>query len=68
MAFGTGIHFCVGNQLARAELNAAVKAMVTRCGTISLAAGDESISYHSQFISRSPSRLDVIVTPASTGE
>jgi cytochrome P450 len=64
MAFGTGIHFCVGNQLARAELNAAVKAMVTRCGSISLAAGDESISYHPQFISRAPSRLDVIVTPA----
>jgi cytochrome P450 len=64
MAFGTGIHFCVGNQLARAELNAAVRAIVTRCATIELQAGDASVSYHKQFISRAPARLDVIVTRA----
>jgi cytochrome P450 len=64
MSFGTGIHFCVGNQLARAELNAAVRAIVTRCGTITLPQGDASITYHKQFISRAPASLEVIVTPA----
>jgi cytochrome P450 len=64
LSFGAGIHFCVGNQLARAELRSAVSEIVKRCGTIALAAGDQSIEYHKQFISRAISRLDVEITPA----
>lgn len=62
MAFGSGIHFCVGNQLARAELQGAIRAIVEKCGTIALADGDRSVSYHSQFISRAPAKVDVVVT------
>ena len=64
LTFGAGVHFCVGNQLARAELRTAAAAIVARCAEIRLVDGDKSFSYHMQFISRSLSRLDIEVTPA----
>lgn len=62
-AFGSGIHFCIGNQLARAELRIAIAALVARAGTISLARGEESVDFHEQIINLSPSRLEVVIDP-----
>lgn len=43
LAFGTGIHFCVGNQLARAELRIALTALIKRYRNFRYAAGENSI-------------------------
>jgi cytochrome P450 len=63
LTFGTGIHFCVGNQLARAELRSAIAGITRRCASIRLANGPASYSYHMQFIARSLARLDLVVEP-----
>lgn len=43
LAFGTGIHFCVGNQLARAELRIGLTALIKRYRNFRYAAGANSI-------------------------
>lgn len=64
LTFGSGIHLCIGNQLARAELRSAIAAITARCGSISLAKGVDSYRYYPLFIARALARLDVVVTPA----
>jgi cytochrome P450 len=64
LTFGQGVHLCVGNQLARAELRVAMTEITQRCGSIRLAKGAESFEYHPLFIARSLARLDVVLTPA----
>jgi cytochrome P450 PksS len=45
IAFGTGIHFCLGHQLARIEGACALKALFTRWPTLTLAVDDSEIRW-----------------------
>ncbi|MBI1181746.1 MAG: cytochrome P450 [Alphaproteobacteria bacterium] len=52
LAFGSGIHHCVGSQLARAEMLAAFRSMLRHFKTIDLAVAPEEIGYHPSFALR----------------
>jgi cytochrome P450 PksS len=45
MAFGTGIHFCLGHQLARIEGRCALKSLFQRWSTLALAVDQSEISW-----------------------
>ncbi len=45
VAFGTGIHFCLGHQLARLEAKCALEALYTRWPELALAVGPEAIHW-----------------------
>jgi cytochrome P450 len=45
MAFGTGIHFCLGHQLARIEGMCALKALLRRWPKLELAVGESEIKW-----------------------
>jgi cytochrome P450 PksS len=45
VAFGTGIHFCLGHQLARIEGKCALQALFTRYPKLELAVPDERIRW-----------------------
>jgi cytochrome P450 len=45
LSFGTGIHFCLGHQLARIEAMAALQALFTRWPKLALAVAPSQISY-----------------------
>ena len=45
LAFGTGIHFCLGHQLARIEAACAIKALFRRWPTLGLAVDDAEIRW-----------------------
>lgn len=57
LAFGSGIHHCVGSQLARAEMMAVFRAMLRHFATIELAVAPEEIGYHASFALRGPKSL-----------
>ncbi len=65
MAFGSGIHHCVGSQLARAEMKATFEAMLRRFSNFSLAGGIENIRYHASIALRGPDELPLTLKPAS---
>jgi cytochrome P450 len=48
IAFGTGIHFCLGYQLARLEGKCALQALYTRWPTLALAVEPEQIHWRSR--------------------
>ena len=45
LAFGTGIHFCLGHQLARIEGKCALQALFTRWPRLELAADETQIRW-----------------------
>jgi cytochrome P450 PksS len=45
LAFGTGIHFCLGHQLARIEAKCALQALFTRWPKLELAAHESAIRW-----------------------
>jgi len=48
MAFGTGIHFCLGYQLARLEGKCALQALYTRWPKLELAVKPDEIRWRSR--------------------
>jgi cytochrome P450 PksS len=48
IAFGTGIHFCLGHQLARIEARCALKALFTRWPKLRLAVDPSEIGWREQ--------------------
>jgi cytochrome P450 len=60
MTFGFGTHFCLGAALARAELETALRVIVTRLPGLRLAATDEvRITGTIHHLLRGPNRLPV---------
>lgn len=60
IAFGTGIHFCLGHQLARIEARCALKALFTRWPKLTLAVDTSQIQWRRQPGLRAIRRLPVL--------
>ncbi len=61
LAFGEGIHFCLGAPLARLEARIAFEAIVERCAKIQLADPGAALSYRGSFITRGLRALPLAV-------
>ena len=61
MAFGHGIHFCLGAALARLEAVCALQTLVARLDTIAVV-DEESLRYGRSFILRGLEHLELDVT------
>ncbi len=64
LSFGSGIHFCIGAGLARAEIEIALATLVARCPGLALAS--EELTWRSGLTLRGPERVPVRWTPAVT--
>ena len=60
VAFGAGIHFCLGHQLARIEAKCALRALFERWPRLELAAADSRIRWRKRAGIRAIERLPVI--------
>jgi cytochrome P450 len=60
LSFGTGIHFCLGHQLARIEAMAALEALFTRWPNLALATTPSQIRYH-----RRPGLRSIVKLPVA---
>jgi cytochrome P450 len=60
LAFGQGIHFCLGAQLARLEARIAIGALVERFPALRLAGGD--VAWRGNVVLRGPERLDLALS------
>ena len=63
MAFGSGIHHCVGSQLARAEMMASFRHMLDRFEKFELAIPRDDIHYHFSLALRGPQSVPLKLTP-----
>ncbi|GGQ66395.1 cytochrome P450 family protein [Streptomyces asoensis] len=61
LAFGHGIHRCVGAPLARAETEIALRAVLTRFPTIRLAVTPDQLAWRRTRLLRGPAALPVLV-------
>ncbi|MDT0319780.1 cytochrome P450 [Streptomyces millisiae] len=59
VTFGHGPHHCIGAQLARLELQEALKALLERFPELRLAEGPEGVAWKYGVIVRGPSRLHI---------
>jgi cytochrome P450 len=57
LAFGRGIHTCLGAPLARMEGRIAVERLLARFASIALAADVEDLDWHASFINHGPARV-----------
>lgn len=64
IAFGKGVHFCIGANLARLEVVNALQILARRLDTIELVDPD-GIEYEPSFVLRGIKRLDLRFTPAT---
>jgi cytochrome P450 PksS len=63
LAFGTGIHFCLGAPLARLEAQVAIPALLDRLPDLQLAVPTEALEWSNAFLFRSMVRMPVAFTP-----
>jgi cytochrome P450 len=61
LAFGTGIHFCLGHQLARIEAQCALRALFARWPALDLAVDPSQIRWRQRLGLRAIERLPVMV-------
>ncbi len=57
LAFGAGIHLCIGNQLARGELRLAFAALTRRLKNFRLSRGEAGTAWMTSYIAYGPTRL-----------
>lgn len=57
LAFGAGIHLCIGNQLARGELRIAFQALTRRLGNFRLSRGETGVAMMTSYIAHGPTKL-----------
>jgi len=62
LSFGLGTHFCVGSQLARAELRIAFARLVQRLRHMTLAPGPDAVTYRAHFFAYGPASLNIQFT------
>jgi cytochrome P450 len=67
IAFGTGIHFCLGHQLARIEGRCALKSLFQRWPTLTLAIGESEIRWRKRPGLRAIDHLPVMVAGKGAG-
>ena len=60
VAFGAGIHLCIGNKLARAELRISFETITRRLKSVRYAEGENSVEFPKNYFSLGPSRLDIV--------
>lgn len=63
LAFGKGIHFCLGAPLSRLEMQVAFEALARRAASVHLVEG-APLEYHPSFLLRGLKRLDVELAAA----
>lgn len=68
IAFGTGIHFCLGHQLARIEGASALKALFRRWPKLELAVDESQIKWRSMPGLKAIEHLPVAVRAETTGD
>lgn len=64
LAFGHGIHFCLGNQLARAELRIGLTRLLAETSSIRLADCEDNIVRPPHFVAYGISKLMIEITKA----
>ena len=62
LAFGKGAHVCVGNMLARKEIEISLRELSRRFTDIRMTSSD-SISYQPNFLTRGPAELHISFSP-----
>jgi cytochrome P450 PksS len=67
ISFGTGIHFCLGHQLARIEGMCALQALFTRWPKLRLAVASDQIRWRKRPGLRSIEKLPVVADPDDRG-
>jgi cytochrome P450 len=63
LAFGKGIHFCIGAPLSRLEMQVAFERLASRLDQLRLTE-DNALEYHPSFVLRGLKRLEIEFTPA----
>ncbi|WP_435859019.1 cytochrome P450 family protein [Streptomyces varsoviensis] len=59
LAFGHGIHYCLGAPLARLEARVAIRSLLERCPDLALDAHPAALAYREGMLIRGPYRLPV---------
>jgi cytochrome P450 len=57
MAFGNGIHFCVGAALSRLEMRLALREILSRYKSVRLAVGEDALPFRTNFHQRGMTSL-----------
>jgi len=63
LAFGSGPHFCIGNQLARGELRTTFNRLLDNMRNFRLARGEDGVSFAAHFFGYGVTRLEISFDP-----